>query len=288
MGVITESRANGAVLLLLAALLPAALAQYSHADGQRYVKYAAAAYCPSGKILDWNCGGNMCESGFAVRRVGGEVIYNSNTRIQAFVGYRAGSNEIIVGFRGTVATSLTNWASNLNADPDSVWSQCRACKVHSGFWNNYRSISSDLLRVVRNLRARYPSASLTFTGHSLGGAMAIIGAVDFRVRHGIFVNRVFTFGEPRAGNEEFAAYAKRQVGALWRITNKQDLIVHVPPSWTGFRHHDTEVFYSGSGFKVCGPNEDTSCSKQYKYAWEWKVSDHSNYVGLNIGSSACT
>jgi len=71
--------------------------------------------------------------------------------------------------------------------------------------------------------------------HSLGGALAILASADIKLHFGK-VNYVYTFGQPRVGNSQFAAFYDNLVPQTFRIINYADLVVHLPPAKFGFRH----------------------------------------------------
>ncbi len=51
--------------------------------------------------------------------------------------------------------------------------------VHSGFWGAYCTVRAQLKEVlIEALREAGPGARLFFTGHSLGGALASLAALD--------------------------------------------------------------------------------------------------------------
>lgn len=62
-----------------------------------------------------------------------------------------------------------------------------------------------MLSQVQQLRAKYRSAKLFLTGHSLGGAMASLAAPDIKDNFG-GISAFYTFGQPRVGNPQFARY----------------------------------------------------------------------------------
>lgn len=53
--------------------------------------------------------------------------------------------------------------------------------------------------------ALYPSAKIIVSGHSLGGALAVLCALDLHRTYNK-VDRLTTIGQPRIGNSEFANY----------------------------------------------------------------------------------
>lgn len=52
---------------------------------------------------------------------------------------------------------------------------CDGCKVHSGFHGAWDAMADDVVNAVQALITEYPTYSITFTGHSLGAAIATFG-----------------------------------------------------------------------------------------------------------------
>ena len=74
--------------------------------------------------------------------------------------------------------------------------------VHSGFLAAYGLVVSNVRNTVNNLLAKYRGAKLIITGHSLGGAIAILAGADLSMYH--TVSAIYTFGQPRVGNAAFS------------------------------------------------------------------------------------
>jgi predicted lipase len=51
--------------------------------------------------------------------------------------------------------------------------------------------------------AKHPGAPIFVTGHSLGGALAVIAALDLKLSLNVKVT-VYTYGQPRVGNAKFS------------------------------------------------------------------------------------
>ena len=64
-------------------------------------------------------------------------------------------------------------------------------------------------------------------GHSLGGALASLAAIDIVRECGVDSDRVscYTFGCPRIGNHAFAADYAQAVPDTWHVINDQDIVV---------------------------------------------------------------
>ena len=76
------------------------------------------------------------------------------------------------------------------------------------------------------------------TGHSLGGALAIIAAERIRCELKIEASAVYTFGAPRVGSPAFArSYNAGGLGErIYRLIHGLDIVRTLPPSRLGFRH----------------------------------------------------
>jgi triacylglycerol lipase len=150
----------------------------------------------------------------------------------------AGPELIVVVFRGT--QDLLDWRTNVNA----AWTELQGgVKVHSGFVRAYYTIRDGLFAsVIRLLKAK--SRPVYITGHSLGGALAVMATAELanhdeaEVRDSIAA--CYTFGCPKAGDRTFDQYVKVP---LYRITNGVDLVPAVPPIFSGYKHvGDTRYF----------------------------------------------
>jgi predicted lipase len=72
------------------------------------------------------------------------------------------------------------------------------------------------------------------TGHSLGGALAILAAYDLVDQHIATRPLVYTFGQPRTGNYAFATSVMATVPDVYRLTHYRDIVAHLPPCNTTF------------------------------------------------------
>lgn len=94
----------------------------------------------------------------------------------------------------------------LTDDDNDDGDECTDCTVHAGFlyaWSQTREL---ILPHLDDLFKKHPAYKLVLVGHSLGGAVAALAALEIRHRRPDWNLSVTTFGEPRIGNEAFVNY----------------------------------------------------------------------------------
>ena len=144
----------------------------------------------------------------------------------------AGRDDIIVSFRGTEPTELSDWITDLDFDlvPGPLGG-----RVHEGFYDALSDVWHVVDSTVSNF-SRPESKPLLVTGHSLGGALATL-AVARWLQGGRAVAGLYTFGQPRTGDEEFARNFNFMFKPYaFRIVNNNDIATRVPPRCCDYRH----------------------------------------------------
>jgi predicted lipase len=161
----------------------------------------------------------------------------------------------------------------------------RGAKVHTGFLTAYESIRKPVLQYLYVAREKCKNCKIVVTGHSLGGALAVLAALDFTLK-GIKVSSVFTFGCPRVGDPVFAHWWDSRVapGNAYRFVHRSDLVPHLPPSnmavKKAFKHVGKELWQTRVVTWSCGYGEHTTCSYKIPF-YEGVASDHVKYFGLS-------
>uniref|UniRef100_A0A914YP82 Fungal lipase-like domain-containing protein n=1 Tax=Panagrolaimus superbus TaxID=310955 RepID=A0A914YP82_9BILA len=98
---------------------------------------------------------------------------------------------------------------------------------------------------------RYQNFDVTFTGHSLGGALAALGALKAVIdehRNGTNIH-LYTFGEPRIGNSELAKSFDDLLPNSYRIVHADDIVPHLPACKKD--HLDPRIAHDGDDSKPC-------------------------------------
>ncbi|XP_056843321.1 triacylglycerol lipase OBL1 isoform X2 [Raphanus sativus] len=192
--------------------------------------------------------------------------YQERNLTQAFV-FKASStnpNLIVVSFRGTEPFDADDWCTDL----DVSWYEMKNVgKIHAGFsralglqkngwpkenislihqyaYYTIRQKLRDMLAIDKNLK-------FILTGHSLGGAIAALFPAILAV-HGedVLLDKlegVYTFGQPRIGDEQFGEYMKevvRKHGIEYeRFVYNNDMVPRVP--------FDDKILFSYKHYGSC-------------------------------------
>lgn len=138
---------------------------------------------------------------------------------------------------------------------------------------SWRNTRCTVVPHVEAALQNHPGYELVLVGHSLGGAVAALAALEFQARG--WVPHVTTFGEPRVGNaafnrfldERFNLEATSPEDALFRrVTHVDDPVPLLPLEEWGYRMHAGEIFIGKSGLppapsdlKACRGDQDLEC-----------------------------
>lgn len=153
-------------------------------------------------------------------------------------------DKLVVAFRST--TSDDGWEVTMNvltdikayptklgfiADDVPQAKDYRKINVHAGFHNEYLRYREIILEYV----SRHPDKDIYVTGHSLGGALAVLNAFDI-VAHTRRQVTVFTFGQPRIGGEKFRKAYEELVPDSYRVVVDGDPIPRTPGVLIDYEH----------------------------------------------------
>jgi triacylglycerol lipase len=161
----------------------------------------------------------------------------------------SGPGFVVIAFRGT--KDFDSWMTDLKATPVSFpWiftSGPDVGDIHAGFghalvdaWGQIKTAISDLVPTPDIAPDMPQQPSLWLTGHSLGGALAVLAGAAFSMWADApirSVNGIYTFGQPRVGLFRFCGnYDHLLSGKTFRFVNNEDLVPRVP--FRGFDYAD--------------------------------------------------
>jgi len=188
---------------------------------------AAAAYLPSGAA--------PLPMGFAET---GRIRSTAGVDF-GFVAFDPISRTALIAIRGS--ETLDDWIHNVDAVPLPC---LEGGLVHQGFRDAYAAIGASIHRYLTGFGI-WPR--LWITGHSLGGALAVLCGFDLRT----YFPTVITFAGPRVGDLLFARLFDNAIADCTRVVNRLDIVPHLgtrPP----YEHAGTELEVDG-GFRPLDP-----------------------------------
>jgi len=159
------------------------------------------------------------------------------------------NKRITICFRGSCGGK--DWATNLNyryTCPNHLQEACGNINIHGGFasylfdectqCNDREGVSKydDIVQILKDTYREYPGYDFYVTGHSLGGALAVLLSVSLAATQEIpdmpLPIKTITYASPPVGDESYAAAveALEKEGKLRhiRVTNEGDLVPLTP------------------------------------------------------------
>jgi hypothetical protein len=155
----------------------------------------------------------------------------------------------ILAFRGTEPANAINWLTSADTAARSFHGRGA---VHHGFHTNVEALWGYIEAAIRDAvlgkappvengaasdrtPRLEPLEHLYVTGHSLGGAMALLAAAkifrdeNYAQWRGL-IRGVYTFGQPQVGDAEFAASCSDLAAIVYRHEYRHDVVPVLPPS----------------------------------------------------------
>lgn len=142
-------------------------------------------------------------------------------------------NTIIIVFRGTDFATSNDTLANLDfvREPDAFLSSIADVYIHSGFLEELQKVWKDVYMFVD---AHIPSSSggtpskiptILTTGHSLGGALALVCAVRLASCMDAHVN-CYSYGAPMVGGSSFKEFVENRLHNMrhFRFENQNDIV----------------------------------------------------------------
>lgn len=193
--------------------------------------------------------------------------------LSAYVAYRPNTKQLVVAISGTsnVKQALQDLGTLKHKHPAGG-----GCAVHAGFWRMYQGIEPEIISTVEKGLHDHDVAELVLTGHSLGGALSHLLAIDLlspgslELPPGLRL-KLAVFGSPRSGNaqmlqfwlnlvkeyrikngeeslKEFSVKAFNdgkyiQSSVNYNNTDRPTGVPSLPPKSFGFRHFTSHPLY---------------------------------------------
>ncbi|XP_073154644.1 triacylglycerol lipase OBL1 [Henckelia pumila] len=194
--------------------------------------------------------------------------YQEKGTTQAFVVEDEKNDIMVVAFRGTEPFDSDAWLSDI----DLSWYELPAAgKIHGGFmkalgmyktlgWpkqqppNKPETAYYALRSLLKQRLQNNDKAKFIVTGHSLGGALAALFPAILALHEESFLlerlDGVYTFGQPRVGDQKFGEFMKRIIEKYsinyYRFVYSYDVVPRLPydDSTLLFKHFGTCIYYN--------------------------------------------
>ncbi|HUJ15457.1 MAG TPA: lipase family protein, partial [Thermoanaerobaculia bacterium] len=173
---------------------------------------------------------------------------------------------VILSYRGTPPASLVTWLGDADVGSESMRIGGDVVPVHSGFYRNFRAtrlaIFEELTAALRgrslvdpNKKLDSPLQALYVTGHSLGGALAVLFALSLcapeRRALADRLRAVYTFGQPMTVGEPLPEAARVVSAKIFRHVLARDIVPLLPPAgWGVFAHIGREFRYENGAWHL--------------------------------------
>ena len=168
---------------------------------------------------------------------------------QLYIWLYDAKRTVYVAFRGT-QTYADVW-HDLDARLIPIDDHHEDILGHAGFVNKYNSIRAELEMILYRNSGKFDK--IIITGHSLGGGIATLAAPLLGELLPAKTVECITFGSPRVGGHEFAAFYHTFVDSSARIINENDPVPHLP-FWDPFMHVSDAYHITPRGDLVSVPD----------------------------------
>uniref|UniRef100_A0A7E4UNG7 Lipase_3 domain-containing protein n=1 Tax=Panagrellus redivivus TaxID=6233 RepID=A0A7E4UNG7_PANRE len=165
-------------------------------------------------------------------------------------------------------------------------------KVFSYFHQSFDILwNGGIQKDLQTLALLHPTYKLQAFGHSLGGALASLTSLA-AVKSGYFTSdkvTLYTFGQPRTGNIDFAEVHDQTIPHAFRIIHGKDIVPEAPVRLsyadTDAYHHRTAVLYdndmSPTATYTVSPTPDPTYGLKFINLND-KFNLHLTYFGVDI------
>eukprot|EP00210_Caulerpa_lentillifera_P003486 g3326.t1 len=173
-----------------------------------------------------------------------------------------GIKTVVLAFRGTEVGEFADIISDIDIRPEAlsrlystpyVISPNHVCSesaifIHGGFFRAYKSVHETVLDTIYSITGWDEEWAILVTGHSLGGALAVLSAYELTNR----VNErgsgpqvgMMNVGAPRTGNRRFVRSYNSSVNPSFRVVNDRDTVPTIPHLYF---HVDNEILVNPDG-----------------------------------------
>lgn len=207
----------------------------------RLMRYSRAVKCSYSDVAAWNCGAD-CFSGSKILA----AFKDQKMDPDAFIlNFDLNLNSLVLTIRSTHSDSDPNsfskqWYTNFFFTPKTVTLGGTSYRLHAGMWDTWNNhLRSSAFKAIKKAIRTHPFGThngLYVVGHSRGGALATLAAIDFYLAADeLSLNnpreqiKLITAGAPRVGETKFARMVEASLFNRFRIITNADVVTNLPP-----------------------------------------------------------
>ena len=203
--------------------------QYANLVNAAYSKFENKPYATPGFVEAGTIFGNDLATRLNPTRGNNRVIIGLILQAQ-------GTGDVVVAFRGT--EGIKEWVQDVQFGTMPFAPVPGSGQTEDGFTAMYLSMrvdsqpnAPDVVSALQGILGNRAATSLTVCGHSLGGALATLFAMDVAANAPSTFNSlaVYTYASPRTGDRDFVAKYTQLVSTTNRFVDNVDLVPQLPP-----------------------------------------------------------
>ena len=207
-----------------------------------------------------------------------EVFYFENEESETQACILEYSDKALIGFRGTEPGKLKDWLTDFRFFKTNY----KGHRIHGGFLGSLQSllnvprchtsylekkafengaiVPETFAEKVKQIAANRP---IFITGHSLGGALATVAALYFKLEYDLNTHSIYTFGQPKIGGKELVTFFKSSVcSKVFIHVNDEDVVPKVPLRAMKFVHFPITHPYDSTGMLITDPALEAKFQKR--------------------------
>jgi triacylglycerol lipase len=155
------------------------------------------------------------------------------------------AHAVVIAFRGTERAV----PADIITDIKIFGRRTPEGRIHSGFFDSVSNLYE--IAIDEAIRQGARDKTVWVTGHSLGGAMAMVFGHRSTVQHDLRPNAIFTFGQPLAADNRICQQMLDEFkGDYVRFVNQWDPVTRLLPN---YRHAGARVHLNSDGYSLREP-----------------------------------